>query len=106
MSYASVLSSIHLSLDLFHYHYFINPNLGGLFRVCFEVVGAGGKITAPCLKIVCIMLETLHVSTDPYVVSENIPFSTKVLLILLMSSFCCEKLAFLAKIILLLKAIV
>ena len=33
-----------------------SPNLGGLFRVSFEVGGAG-KIT-PCLKLVRIMLET------------------------------------------------
>ena len=104
---------MHLFYHLFIYHWIYSIIIisltliwVGFLGVCFEVVGAGGKITAPCLKIVCIMLETLHVSTDPYVVSENIPFSTKVLLILLMSSFCCEKLAFLAKIILLLKAIV
>ena len=34
-----------------------NSNLGGLFRVCFEV-GGGGKIIPPSLKLVRIMLET------------------------------------------------
>ena len=42
------------------------------------------------------MLETenWHVSTYPYVVSENIPFSTKAFLILLMSAFFCKEIAF------------
>ena len=44
--------------------------------------------------------------THAYVVSVNILFSTKVLLILLMSEFFFKKSAFLAKIVALLKAIV
>ena len=47
----------------------------GFLGVGFEV--RGSKIT-PCLKPVRIMLETWqiwHVSTHPYVLSENIPFS-------------------------------
>ena len=48
-----------------------------------------------------------YVSTLAYVGSENIPFSTKTSLILLMSAtFFCKKFVFLAKIIPLLKAIV
>ena len=43
--------------------------------------------------------------TQTYVVSENIPFNTKVLLILLMSEFFGKKSAFLAIIVPLLKAI-
>ena len=58
-----------------------------------------------CLKLVGIMLETWHVSTDTYVVSENIAFISKTLLILLMSAFFCQKSAFLAKIVPLQKAI-
>ena len=44
-----------------------------------------GKCTSPRLKLVRIMLEleTWYVSTHTYVVSENIPFSTKAILILL-----------------------
>ena len=34
-----------------------------------------------------LKLEIWHVSTNTYVVSENIPFSTKAVLILLMSVF-------------------
>ena len=67
---------------------FFNFNLGGLFGICFEVEG-GGKITPSCLK-----LGIWHLSTDPYVILEDIPFSIKTLLILLMSAFICEKLAF------------
>ena len=51
-----------------------------------------------CLKLVRIMLETsnlgrkyTHIHT--YVVAENIPFSTNVLLILLMSVFFCKKIS-------------
>ena len=39
-------------------------------------------------------LEILYVCTDPYVVSENIPFSIKAFLILLMSGFLWKKSAF------------
>ena len=44
--------------------------------------------------------------TTKYAVSENIPFSTKAVLILLMSAFFWKSQRFLAKILLLLKAIV
>ena len=47
-----------------------------------------------------------HVSTQAYIVSGNILFSTKALLILLISAFFPKKSAFLAKIVPLLKAIV
>ena len=65
-----------------------NPNLGGLFRGSFKGEEERYKITT-CLKLVRIMLklEIWHVSTNTYVVSENIPFSTKAVLILLMSIF-------------------
>ena len=42
----------------------------------------------------CQKLQIWHVSTHPYVVSENIPFSAQAPLILLMSVFFCKKLAF------------
>ena len=51
-----------------------NPNLGELLGIRFEV-GFGGDLK----------LEIWDVNTHSYVVSKNIPFSTKVLLILLMS---------------------
>ena len=65
------------------------PNLSGLFRVHFKVGWDGGKIIpfpSPCLKLVIINLEIKiwYVSTYAYVVSENIPFSTWSLLILVM----------------------
>ena len=65
----------------------------GFLGVRFDV---GGKITPPRLKLVRITLETWNfaLSTDPYVVSENIILSTKDLLILLMSAFFCKKAAF------------
>ena len=47
-----------------------------------------------------LKLEILYISTYTYVVSENIPFSTKALLILLMSATFCKKSVFFAKIIL------
>ena len=61
--------------------------LGGSFW------GGDGIKLAPCLKLVRIMPETwnLECKSDPHVVSENIPFSTKALLILLMSAFFCKK---------------
>ena len=52
---------------------------------------------------------TLQFCTHPYIVSENIPFNTKTLLILLMSAFlfCLQKInVFLVKIVPLLKPIV
>ena len=69
------------------------------------VGGAVVKLNS-CLKLFRITLEIWYVSTHPYVVSENITFSTKAPLILLMSAFSCKKSAFLAIIVLLLKVIV
>ena len=67
--------------------------------------GVGGKI-APSLKLVRTTIETDE-STNTYVVSENIPFSMKIPLILLMAAFFLQKISiFLAKIVSLLKAIV
>ena len=47
----------------------------------------------PCLKLVKIVIETWNwfVNTHTYTVSENIPFCTKALLILLMSAFLLQK---------------
>ena len=59
----------------------------GLLGVRFQVEEGGVQNYLPCLKLVRIMLETWHISTHPYVVSENIPF-------LLMSASCCKRLAF------------
>ena len=73
--------------------YVFNPNLGGFLGVCFEVVGE--KLSL-CLEL-CQKLEIWYVSTHTYIVSENIPFSTKLLLILLMPAFFCEQSAFLDK---------
>ena len=72
-----------------------NPNLGGLFRGSFKGEEERYKITT-CLKLVRIMLklEIWHVSTNTYVVSENIPFSTKAVLILLMSIFFAQNSTF------------
>ena len=78
--------------------HFFNPNLVGILGIRFEV---RGEITPPhpCLKLVRTMLETLnfHVSTHTYVVSENIPFSAKAFLILLMSAFFFKKSVFFGK---------
>ena len=41
---------------------FLNPNLGSLFRGCFEVLGEGGITLPPCLKLVRIMLETSNLA--------------------------------------------
>ena len=56
----------------------------GLFKRLF-CVGELVKITI-CLKLVTIILELWYVSTHIYVVSENIAFSTRTFLILLMSA--------------------
>ena len=64
--------------------------------VRFEV-GEGLKLTPSRLKLIRIMLEIWHVSTHTYVVLENIPFSTKTLLILLMSTFFCKRSLFFGK---------
>ena len=49
------------------------------------------KFIKICLKLVRIMLETWYVSTHTYLVPEDILFSTKTTLILLMSAFFCKK---------------
>ena len=76
----------------------IDPNFGGLFRglfwgVCVCVCACVCVCWGGCLKL-CLNLQIWHIRTDKYLVSENIPFSTKVLLILLMLAFFCNKLAF------------
>ena len=106
--------------------YSINPGLTliwmGILGVCFEVcvsVGwlRGCKITlhshppSPPYYLKHVRLswkvEILCISTHTYTVSENIPFSTKAVLILLMSTFFCEKSAFIfAEMAALLKEIV
>ena len=79
----------------------INSNLGGLLRGSFWG-GRGVKSPPPSprLNLVKIMLETWNLvhGTNTYTVSENIPFSTKTSLILLMSAFFCKKSAFFGKI--------
>lgn len=70
-------------------------NLGGIFRDSFLEEWEGGNIT-PCLKlarILCYNLEIWYVSTHSYLNSENIPlpFSAKVLLILLISAILGKK---------------
>ena len=94
----------------------IDPNFGALFRglfwcvcvcVCVCVMGGGVKLPfIPSRLKLCWKLQIWHVKTHTYLVSENIPFSAKVLLILLMSAFFWNKSAFFAKIVPLLKAIV
>ena len=74
----------------------LNHNLGGLFRGPFEVRVKGGNYV-PCLKLVRIMLEIWYIGTHPYTVLENIPFSTKTLLILLISAFFVKNWAFFCK---------
>ena len=84
-------------------------------RACVCVWGGGGGGGGGGVKF-RIMLETsnlarisTHTHTHTYVVSENVPyvpFSTKALLIFLMSAFFAKNLCFLAKIVPLLKAIV
>ena len=84
--------------------------LGVLFEVCVCLEGAQHYPSpSPCLKLVRIMLESWNLArkyTHPYVVSENIPYSTKVFLILLMPAFFSKNQRFLAKIVPLHKAIV
>ena len=46
---------------------------------------------------ILIGLKVTHIHLHTYVVLENIPFSTKALLILLMSIFFCKKSAFFGK---------
>ena len=74
-------------------HQRFNPNLGGLLGVRFEVGRVGG-IYHPLLKTLlelCWKLQIWHVSTYPYIVSENIRFSTWTPLILQMSAFFSKK---------------
>ena len=83
---------------------YFNPNLGGLFKGSIWGGWAwaglgGGKITPPPslrLKLVIILreIQLWHVSTHTCVVSENISFNTRTLLILLMSAFFCKKSSF------------
>ena len=60
----------------------------GFLGVGLEVKGGGGGggIPPPSLKLVRIV-----VSTQIYLVSENIPFSCRALLIMVMSTFFCKK---------------
>ena len=44
-----------------------------------------------------VELEIWYVSTSTFLVSENVPFTTKTPLILLMSAFILQKIAFLVK---------
>ena len=73
----------------------VNPNLGRLFRSLFSS-GGGGNFTLNLLEL-CLNLKIWYVSTQTYVVSENIPFSTKTPFIFLMSTFFCKKSAFFVK---------
>ena len=82
-----------------------NPNLGELFRVLFEI---GDKIT-PLSNTCSNYPRNMEFGTKvhhTYAISENIPFSTKALLLLLMATLFCKKSAFLTKIVPFLKAIV
>ena len=61
----------------------------------------------PYLKLLRIILETWHlVGTHTYLVSKNMPFSTRTTLLLPMSAFFAKSQYFFAKIVPLLKAIV
>ena len=84
------------------------PNFGGLFRAFRFTVMGEVKIT-PGIKLVTIKLvsskfqvsrqklEICYVSTQIYLVLENIPFSTNTPLILLMSAFLPKKVGFFVK---------
>ena len=74
------------------------------FGVCVCVVegggGGGGKSTPSPVKNLlelCYKFQIWYVSTHTYVVSVNISFSAKALIILLMSAFFCKKSAFSGK---------
>ena len=75
-----------------------NPNMAGLFRGSFCGAGEGG-LNYPhltCLiKFVRIMVETwnLLLSIHTYIVLENIAFSAKSFLILLMPAFYLQKIS-------------
>ena len=62
----------------------------------FEVRVKGGNYV-PCLKLIRIMLEIWYIGTHPYTVLENITFSTKTLLILLIPAFFVKNWAFFCK---------
>ena len=71
----------------------------GFLGLCFEV---GGELSSsPQSKTCYIYARDLkwYVSTHPHLVSENISFSTKALLILLISAFFTKNQHFLAKIV-------
>ena len=78
---------------------FFNPNLGGVskgFVLRQWQWGRGGETTlSPVLNSLELRqkLQIWHVSICTYVVSENIPFDTKLLLISLMSTCFCKRLA-------------
>ena len=76
----------YIKVTLLDYNNLFNLNLAELFRSSFCGGGGGG---GACIKLVRIMLEIeiWYVSTNTYVILENIPFSTKNFLILLMSAF-------------------
>ena len=73
----------------------------GFLSVRFEVRKGrkGGVKITPCPKLVRITIETWNLirKYKHYVVSENNPFGTKILLILLMSVSFCKKSAFFSK---------
>ena len=87
------------------YAYFLFP-----FSETFTNSLSREKIVFKDLYAWAFLLKLLTpLSTHIYVVSENIPFSIKVILILLMAVFCfcfCKNQRFLAKLVPLLKAIV
>ena len=76
----------YIKVTLLNYNNLFNFNLAELFRGLFCGGGGGGGV---CIQLVRIMLEIeiWYVSTNTYVILENIPFSTKNFLILLMSAF-------------------
>ena len=84
----------------------LNPYLGGLLRGL--VFGACVYVCVCVLNSVglCLKIEIWYVCIHRYVFSENITFRAGTPLILLMSAFFRKKSAFLAKIVLLLQAIV
>ena len=77
-------------IDLF------NANLGGLFKDSFVV----GVVTLPPVKNLlefCQKLEVRCVSTNTYLISENIPLSTRTPSILLISIFFWQKFSIFGK---------
>ena len=103
-----IFDKLYISLIFDKTRYFIMSTLiwVGFLVVRLPVEGVKANL---CLKIVRIMLEfeIWYVNKDTYVVSENIPFSTMIPLILLISAFSAKKISiFLAKIEPLLQEIV